>query len=98
MDRRDLLKGAAAGALTLWASPRILTGQEANSDVRRLTDKLVVVDGGGGNVLAFSTGQGLVLVDSGAPKSGDKVHVPAKYVPHFKAGKELRERVDFKGQ
>lgn len=30
------------------------------------------------------------------PKSGDKVQVPEKYVPHFKAGKELRERVDFK--
>jgi integration host factor subunit beta len=29
------------------------------------------------------------------PKSGEKVQVPAKYVPHFKAGKELRERVDF---
>lgn len=28
------------------------------------------------------------------PKSGDKVNVPAKWVPHFKAGKELRERVD----
>ncbi len=28
------------------------------------------------------------------PKSGAKVEVPAKYVPHFKAGKELRERVD----
>ena len=28
------------------------------------------------------------------PKSGTKVQVPAKYVPHFKAGKELRERVD----
>ena len=28
------------------------------------------------------------------PKSGEKVSVPAKYVPHFKAGKELRERVD----
>ena len=27
------------------------------------------------------------------PKNGDKVKVPAKYVPHFKAGKELRERV-----
>lgn len=27
------------------------------------------------------------------PKTGDKVQVPAKYVPHFKAGKELRERV-----
>lgn len=28
------------------------------------------------------------------PRSGEKVQVPAKYVPHFKAGKELRERVD----
>ena len=28
------------------------------------------------------------------PKSGDRVSVPEKYVPHFKAGKELRERVD----
>ena len=28
------------------------------------------------------------------PKSGEKVSVPAKWVPHFKAGKELRERVD----
>ncbi len=29
------------------------------------------------------------------PKTGSKVQVPAKYVPHFKAGKELRERVDY---
>jgi integration host factor subunit beta len=29
------------------------------------------------------------------PKTGDKVSVPSKYVPHFKAGKELRERVDY---
>jgi len=28
------------------------------------------------------------------PKSGEKVNVPEKYVPHFKAGKELRARVD----
>jgi integration host factor subunit beta len=28
------------------------------------------------------------------PKSGEKVLVPEKSVPHFKAGKELRERVD----
>ena len=32
-----------------------------------------------------------------SPKSGEKVHVPAKHVPHFKAGKELRERVDVAG-
>jgi len=30
------------------------------------------------------------------PKSGERVQVPAKHVPHFKAGKELRERVDLK--
>ena len=29
------------------------------------------------------------------PKTGEKVKVPAKYTPHFKAGKELRERVDY---
>jgi integration host factor subunit beta len=28
------------------------------------------------------------------PKTGVTVNIPAKYVPHFKAGKELRERVD----
>jgi integration host factor subunit beta len=28
------------------------------------------------------------------PKSGERVQVPEKYVPHFKAGKDLRDRVD----
>ncbi|MGV8712664.1 MAG: integration host factor subunit beta [Nitrosomonas sp.] len=32
------------------------------------------------------------------PKSGEKVKVPEKYVPHFKAGKEMRERVDYKAK
>jgi len=72
VNRRELLKGTVAGALTVWASPRILTGQQAAGSVR-LTDKLAVVDGGGSNVLAFSAGEGLVLVDSGAPKSGEQV-------------------------
>jgi integration host factor subunit beta len=28
------------------------------------------------------------------PKTGEAVSVPAKYAPHFKAGKEMRERVE----
>jgi len=28
------------------------------------------------------------------PKTGDSVSLAAKYVPHFKPGKELRERVN----
>jgi len=32
------------------------------------------------------------------PKSGEAVPLAAKYVPHFKPGKELRERVNIKAQ
>ena len=75
-DRRQFLKGAA-GALTLWASPRVLTAQTAPGSVRpltnKLTDKLSVVDAGGANLVALSTGDGLVLVDSGALQSRDQV-------------------------
>lgn len=28
------------------------------------------------------------------PKTGDRVDLDGKYVPHFKPGKELRDRVD----
>lgn len=31
------------------------------------------------------------------PKTGAKVAVPGKFVPYFRAGKELRERVDQAG-
>jgi len=59
VDRREFLKGTL---LTAWASRRVAA--------QRLTDKFAIVDGGGSNVLTFSTDDGLVLVDSGAPKSG----------------------------
>jgi cyclase len=78
-DRRQILKGAAAGALGLWASPRMLRAQAATG-VRRLTDKFAIVDGGGSNVLAFSAADGLVLVDSGAPKSADQLMAALKNV------------------
>ena len=32
------------------------------------------------------------------PKTGEPVALPGKYVPHFKPGKSLRERVDFKNK
>ena len=67
MKRRDVLKSAAAGALTIWA-PRILSAQPK---ITKLTDKLAVIDAGGANVTAFITGEGVVVVDSGAPNTGD---------------------------
>jgi cyclase len=65
VDRRDFLNRAA----TLWVSAQALRAQQPAGGVRRLTDKLAVLDGGGANVVAFSADDGLVLVDSGAPKS-----------------------------
>jgi cyclase len=79
VNRREVLRGAVAGAFTMWASPRVITAQSAGG-VRRVTDKLVVIDHGGSNVLAFSTGESLVLVDSGAPNSGDRVIAALKEV------------------
>ena len=72
VNRRQFLQ---SGALALWMAPRALRAQQP---VNRLTDKLAVLDGGGANVLAFSSGDGLVLVDSGAPKSGDQVMAALK--------------------
>jgi glyoxylase-like metal-dependent hydrolase (beta-lactamase superfamily II) len=72
LHRRDVLRGAL-GVFATWASSRVLSAQPAVGGVRRLTDRMAVVDGGGSNVLAFSTGDGFVLVDGGAPKSFDNI-------------------------
>ncbi|HEY6342689.1 MAG TPA: MBL fold metallo-hydrolase [Bryobacteraceae bacterium] len=78
MDRRNFLKSAGAGALTLWTWPRRLNGQQPAEGIRKITDKLSVVDGGGASVVALSAGDGFVLVDSGAPGSGDQVMAALK--------------------
>ena len=32
------------------------------------------------------------------PRTGEPVSLPGKYVPHFKPGKEMRQRVDERGR
>lgn len=58
----------------MWA-PRLLNAQQG---VTKLSDKLAVIDAGGANVTAFVTGDGLVLVDSGAPNTGAAVMAALK--------------------
>jgi cyclase len=58
MNRRQALKGIVAGALAPWMYAQ-----------QRLSDNISVIDAGGANVVAFSSSDGLVLVDSGVPKS-----------------------------
>ena len=71
MHRREFIKSAMAGGLALAASRRMPAQQ-------KLTDQLAIVDGGGANVIAFSSGDALLLVDSGPPQSGDKVTAELK--------------------
>jgi cyclase len=59
MNRRDLLRSSVAAALVLLASRKVFAQ----------TNKIAVIDAGGANVVALTTDDGLVLVDSGAPKS-----------------------------
>jgi cyclase len=69
MDRRQLLKvgvGALAGGLVL---PQRLRAQQP--DVVRLNDRLSLVTTGRTNVVALSTGDGVILVDSGTPQYRD---------------------------
>jgi glyoxylase-like metal-dependent hydrolase (beta-lactamase superfamily II) len=57
------LKTALAGTAAL-SFPSLVRGQAA---------KIAILDGGGTNIVALSATDGVVLVDSGAPKSGDNV-------------------------
>lgn len=75
-----------------------LTAQDAALSVKEMLDAIahLLIQGGRAEIRGFGsfslnyrpprTGRN--------PKSGAKVHVPGKYAPHFKPGKELRERVD----
>jgi cyclase len=74
VNRRDVIKGAAAGALTLWA-PRLLRAQQG---IAKVSERIAVIDAGGANVTAFWAADSVVLVDSGAPGSADEVSAALK--------------------
>lgn len=75
-----------------------LTQKDIDLTVRVMLDKLTQTLANGGR--AEIRGFGSFALNyrpprkGRNPKTGVSVQIPAKYVPHFKAGKELRERVD----
>jgi cyclase len=69
LDRRQLMTGVAASLLGSLVLPRRSTAQQTG--LLALTDRLALVTSGGTNVLAFTSPDGLVLVDSGAPDRSD---------------------------
>src|SRR5881394_2221674 len=67
------------GALTLWASPLLRAAPQASAaaGVKKVADRVSVIDAGT-NVVVLSGGDGLLLVDTGAPKSGDRLAAALK--------------------
>jgi cyclase len=74
-SRREVLRGIASGvaAAALPASwTRVATGAGALVSTT-VTDRVTLVSGAGGNIIVVSTGDGQVLVDSGAAEHGEAV-------------------------
>ena len=69
LDRRQLLTGVVGGLVASLVLPRRSVSQHRSRV--ELNDRLALVTTGGTNVLALSTDEGLVLVDSGTPEFSD---------------------------
>jgi cyclase len=70
LDRRQLLTGVVGGLLGSLVPRRALAQQ---AGLVALNDRLSLVTGVGANVLALTSGDGLVMVDSGAPDFTDRL-------------------------
>jgi cyclase len=76
-NRRDVLK-ASLGLATVAAWPASVLGASARVTASELSDKLLLVSGLGGNVLALKGTEGLLLVDTGAPGTTSKLQAELK--------------------
>jgi cyclase len=84
-NRRQFLKGALGGMLF---GPRIAMSRQSSGGLTKLTDTLSLVTAVGTNVLALSTNDGMILVDSGAPQYGHELmaltsHVRLVFDTHY---------------
>ena len=78
LDRRQLLTGLGSVIGSL-AMSRLAFAQQTG--LVSLNDRLSVVTAGGTNVVALSTPEGLVVVDSGTPESSDRLIASLKTLP-----------------
>ncbi len=67
MDRRTVLQGTLGGLIGVSLAPFARADASTTPSLAHLTDKIAVLSGLKDNVVALSTGDGLLLVDSGSP-------------------------------
>jgi len=91
MTRSELIAALAA------AYPQ-LSKEQVDVAVRTILSTMAETLAGGGRIEVRGFGSFAVHLRperiARNPKTGERVAVPPKWVPHFKAGKQLRERVD----
>ena len=75
LDRRELITRGVGAVIASLAIPRSGVAQVRTT---ALADRLSLITSGGTNVLALSTPDGLVLVDSGAPDRSDALMADLK--------------------
>ena len=85
IDRRQLLTGVVGGLLASLVRPRRSVAQQLGHVA--LNDRLSLVTTGGTNVLALSTDEGLVLVDSGTPEFSDALMASVR---QFSSGRGVK--------
>ena len=81
MDRRAFLRAAVPAAAALSALPSLSRGasappgdaSQAGLTVTALTERLFLIQGGGGNVTVFNSPEGVLLVDGGSPERSAEV-------------------------
>jgi cyclase len=77
IDRRQLLTGVIGGLLGSALLPRRSAAQQSGvaqqTGLVALNDRLSLVTSGGTNVIALSTADGIVIVDSGTPELVDSL-------------------------
>ena len=78
LNRRELLIGVVGGIAGTLAVARRSAAQAARV---ALTDRLSLLTSGRTNVLALSTADGLVIVDSGAPERSEALLAELKQLP-----------------
>ncbi len=81
MDRRTILQGTLGGLVGASLAPFARAADSAAPSLTHLSDKLAVVSGVKDNVVALSTGDGLLLVDSGSPGYTDALLGQLRQLP-----------------
>ncbi len=71
--RRSVLGGAVAAAASMALPVRVFAAGGAQLTAQKLNDRLLLISGLGGNLVALRGDEGLLLVDSGAPGSTDQL-------------------------